>query len=361
MLSYIYIVVIFTCVFGFYHARKNKSKRKKTLIILLGMIFPFLNNAFYILGLTPNQLDIAPYFYFGTVLVLGYSMFRLDAIDILPQAKELFLENMDDALIVINNKQHYIYANNVAKKLYPVLLQAGGDEPLETLLPMLDNYAKNEIDLDMEFSINDESISYYRLTQKLISYKAKTVGRCLMLHDITNDTNRMSQLKKQAEYDGLTQVYNRVTFDELAKESMLLAVTEQQNCCLFMIDIDFFKKINDTYGHPFGDLILKNTITTIKNVLRRNDLLGRLGGEEFGVFMTNMTEAAAFSLAEKLRIAVSESGVAHNDIPVYVTISIGVALFDPAQPFESLLECADTALYQAKSNGRNRVEIWREL
>ena len=360
MISYTYLVVVLMCIFGIYHGYKNKSKRKKTVIILLGMLFPFLYNAFYVLGLTPDRLDIAPYFYFGTVLVLGYSILRLDAIDILPQAKEIFLDDMDDALIVVNNRQQYIYANIVAKKIYPVLLQAGGDEPLETLLPMLDINVKNETDLEMEFNVPGEAVLCYRMTKKLISHKARTVGHCIMLHDITNDKNRMQQLKEQAEYDGLTQVYNHVTFYELAKETMTLAAAEQQNCCFFMIDIDFFKSINDTYGHHFGDLILKNTIAAIKKVLRGSDLLGRLGGEEFGVLTIHMTESAAFTLAEKIRVAVSDSGVANNDETVFVTVSIGVALFDSSQPFDTLMEHADMALYQAKNNGRNRVEIWKQ-
>jgi len=360
MLSYIYLVIVFACVFGFYHGYKNKSKRKKTIIILLGMLFPFLYNAFYVLGFTPDRLDIAPYFYFGTVLVLGYSIFRLDAIDILPQAKELFLENMDDALIVINNRQQYIYANNIAKNLYPVLLQASGDEPLDTLLPVLDACLKNEADLEVEFTVPNGGVRHYRLTKKHISHRARTVGHCIMFHDITSDKNRMRQLKEQAEYDGLTQIYNHVTFNELAKESMILAATEQQNCCLYMLDIDFFKKINDTYGHQFGDLILKNTTATIRKVLRSSDLLGRLGGEEFGVLTTHMTESAALMLAEKIRVAIRDSGVAYKDETVYVTVSIGMALFDSSQPFDTLMERADMALYQAKSNGRNRVEIGKE-
>ena len=360
MLSYVYLVIVFACIFGFYHGHKNKSKRKKTVIILLGMLSPFLYNAFYVLGLTPDRLDIAPYFYFGTVLVLGYSIFRLDAIDILPQAKELFLENMDDALIVINNRQQYIYANNVAKNLYPVLLQASGDEPLDTLLPVLDACLKNETDLEIEFNVPNGAVLHYRLTKKHISHKTKTVGHCIMLHDITNDKNRMQQLKIQAEYDGLTQIYNHITFKNLAKESMILAATEQQNSCLFMLDIDFFKKVNDTYGHSFGDLIIKNTCATIKAVLRHDDFFGRLGGEEFGVFMTNVTEHAALALAEKFKVAMRNSGVAYKDKTVYVTISIGVALIDSSQPFETLIERADMALYQAKRNGRNRVEIWKE-
>ena len=359
MISYIYSVIIFACIFGIYHGYKNKSKRKKTIIILLGMLFPFLYNAFYVLGFTPDRLDIAPYFYFGTVLVLGYSIFRLDAIDILPQAKELFLKNMDDALIVINSKQQYIYANNIAKNLYPVLLHACEDVPINTLLPVLDTSLKNKTDREIEFNTPNGAVLYYRLTQKHISRKDKTVGYCIMLHDITNDKNRMRQLKKQAEYDGLTQIYNHVTFYELAKESMFLAAGEQQHCCLYMLDIDFFKKINDTYGHPFGDLILKNTVATIKNVLRSSDMLGRLGGEEFGIFTTHMTELSALALAEKIRTAISDSGVAYKDETVHVTASIGMVLFDSSQQFDTLIEHADMALYQAKSKGRNRVEIWK--
>jgi len=323
------------------------------------MFIPVMFNIVYVIGLTPYGLDFQPYGFPFTLMILSYSIFRLDALDILPQAKELFLENMDDALIVIDRKRWYIYSNNAAKKLFPVLNNANDEEPLATLLPVLDESMRIEAGHEVEFPGENGSDLYYYFTQKHISHKTKTVGYCLILRDITEDKNKIEKLQAEAEYDGLTKIYNHNTFNELAKGSMQIAGAEHVNSCVFYIDLDHFKNINDTYGHLCGDIVLQKVTDIIKKILRRSDLFGRLGGDEFGIFFMNITEEAALGLAEKIRESVSETSIIYQGITIKTTISVGVALSDNQSPqfYEKLLEKADLALYKAKKRGRNRVEI----
>ncbi len=122
-----------------------------------------------------------------------------------------------------------------------------------------------------------------------------------------------------------------------------------------MVDIDHFKAINDTHGHSCGDAVLRAVATTLRHALRPSDALVRLGGEEFLVICRQeASQAAAEGLGERLRQAVQH--LQSDDLPP-VTISIGVALRTPGEGWEAQLERADTALYRAKRNGRNRVEL----
>jgi len=360
LLSYSYILYVTIFIVAVKFGLGNPVRRKNTTIILLAMIIPVIFNIVYVLGWTPYGLDFQPYAFPFTLMILSYSIFRLDALDILPQAKELFLENMDDALIVIDRKRWYIYSNNAAKKLFPVLQNADEEVPLANLLPAVDESMKIEAGHEIELPGEDGRDLYYYFTQKHIAHKTKTVGYCLMLHDITEDKNKIEKLQADAEYDGLTKIYNHNTFNELAKGSMQIAGAEHVNSCVFYIDLDHFKDINDTYGHLCGDMVLQKVTETIKKILRRSDLFGRLGGDEFGIFFMNITEDAALGLAEKIRESVSEVSTIYQGITIKTTISVGVALSEKQSPqfYEKLLENADLALYKAKRRGRNRVEVW---
>ena len=129
---------------------------------------------------------------------------------------------------------------------------------------------------------------------------------------------------------------------------------------VLIFDIDHFKSINDRFGHPAGDEILKLFATIVINSLRITDLSGRIGGEEFAALLTCSLDEAVV-VAERVREAFANSGIAVEDGPVDTTVSIGVAGGPAGTEFEVLLAAADAALYQAKRGGRNRVEAAEEL
>ena len=124
-----------------------------------------------------------------------------------------------------------------------------------------------------------------------------------------------------------------------------------------MLDIDHFKKVNDTRGHACGDAALHGLASTLEHNLRRHDLIGRLGGEEFAVFLPDTALGQAMQLAERLRMQVAITAMAApgEPEPIRITISIGLAMLSGQESLESLLARADDALYQAKREGRNRV------
>jgi diguanylate cyclase (GGDEF)-like protein len=167
-----------------------------------------------------------------------------------------------------------------------------------------------------------------------------------------------SQVRRMATVDGHTGLYNRSHFFTEAHEQLRIARRYQQSIAAVMIDIDHFKRINDTYGHPVGDEVIRVVADRLRDAVRDTDLLGRYGGEEFAL-LTTQTAASAVDLAERLREVVSGDPVSTTVGPLPVTISVGLAQLAGDQDLRQLLARADRALYQAKQTGRDRVCIAR--
>ncbi len=161
-----------------------------------------------------------------------------------------------------------------------------------------------------------------------------------------------------ATRDGLTHAYNRRYFQERLSSEWAWAVRHAKTCALLMLDVDHFKSVNDTYGHPAGDTVLRGIVEVLVQTLRREDLIARVGGEEFAVLCRATDLSAAAGLAERLRRRVEESAFSHRGTTIQVTVSIGVGVSsEPGVHSPSLLiEHADENLYRAKRGGRNRVE-----
>jgi diguanylate cyclase (GGDEF)-like protein len=169
-------------------------------------------------------------------------------------------------------------------------------------------------------------------------------------------------LRALAMIDSLTGVFNRRAFMERAEKEYAIARRNKTALALLMIDIDFFKRINDQYGHPTGDDVLVDVAQILETRLRKQDTLGRYGGEEFCILLPATDEAGARIVAETLRKAVAETPLATERGSIAATISIGVTACPEScserdQGFYKLLDDADAALYQAKHEGRNRVII----
>ena len=166
--------------------------------------------------------------------------------------------------------------------------------------------------------------------------------------------------KTAASMDPLTGMFNRRGFSEATARVIEREANAGRPVTVLIFDIDHFKSINDRFGHPAGDEILKLFSTIVINTLRISDLSGRIGGEEFAALLPCSLEEGVLA-AERVREAFEASGIAVDEGPVDTTVSIGVAGGPAGTELEVLLAAADTALYQAKRSGRNRVEAAEEL
>ncbi|MCD8025300.1 MAG: GGDEF domain-containing protein, partial [Candidatus Gastranaerophilales bacterium] len=180
-----------------------------------------------------------------------------------------------------------------------------------------------------------------------------------------NKAKEYMKILENATLDALTGLNNRHMFFQRLNETISNAKRQKTNLCCIMTDIDFFKSVNDTYGHAVGDLVLKTVAKTIKKELREYDIASRFGGEEFTILLPDTPLDEAEKVAERLRTRIEKKKINIEEFnteekkEISVTISIGVALYDEKNMKEpaNLYEKADKGLYIAKESGRNRVVV----
>lgn len=171
--------------------------------------------------------------------------------------------------------------------------------------------------------------------------------------DLQKSVNELHQLSM---IDVLTNIYNRRYFFEIAKNLTSIATREQKPLSLLMIDIDYFKKINDNYGHQAGDFVLVNLVKEIEKSMRTSDVFARIGGEEFSILLDDTSIDGAKIIAEKIRHNVENKTFNFNNMTISITISIGMSELSRENTLiEDLYKKADKQLYLAKKTGRNKV------
>jgi len=164
---------------------------------------------------------------------------------------------------------------------------------------------------------------------------------------------------RDAAIDGLTGVANRKSFDSAIRRMAGDAMNSGDDLALLMIDIDDFKRVNDTWGHPVGDSVIRHLAKTVQQTVRGEDHVARYGGEEFVVILPRTCGRAAVAVAENIRKSLARDPVVLVLTPhmTPITVSIGVACYEPGDSLASWIGRTDAALYQAKREGRNRVEL----
>ena len=179
-------------------------------------------------------------------------------------------------------------------------------------------------------------------------------GLFLIVQDVTELATYEQKLVEMNTVDALTGIYNRRFLESRLKEECERHQRYNRVLSVLMIDIDFFKKVNDTYGHQAGDLVLKNVAAKVGSSIRKTDILARYGGEEFCCLLPETDGAAAEIVAENLRGHIEGMESVFHHTPIKVTISLGISSFAAEDSPEQFLKRADEALYLAKRSGRNR-------
>ncbi len=172
----------------------------------------------------------------------------------------------------------------------------------------------------------------------------------------------LSEARNEARTDKLTGLYNRRMFDELLKHYIDLMENEKKDCSIIMLDIDFFKRFNDSYGHPVGDKLLKAVSQEVMEKVSSKGLICRYGGEEFIVICPDIVIDKALEVAECIRYGIrDEVEFTVKSNPVSVTVSLGVSQIRPGDSKTSLIERVDAAMYRAKNSGRDNTKTDRDL
>lgn len=229
--------------------------------------------------------------------------------------------------------------------------------PELTSIPILMVTAETEVkDVVKTFELGANDYISKPFVPSILTARFKNMLHIKKLQDLLKEQTRM--LEQMAATDPLTNLANIRTFKHSLKDEFERAQRYEHDLSILMVDLDFFKKINDTYGHPCGDSVLKQSAGIMLDIMRKVDIVARYGGEEFAVVMPYTDLAGAVKAAERLRAAIEANHFDGLPEAGSATVSIGVASLseDDETEMDGLVKMADEALYAAKQNGRNRVE-----
>ncbi len=258
-----------------------------------------------------------------------------------PEAKEIIIGRAGDADLILNDE-------SVSR--FHAKLELDMSESGVVFLKLKDLNSTNGTFL------NGEKISVCKVGDGDKIYFGDILTRFDLLDPFDADfQKKLAERAASARYDPLTGMLSKRFFLEEMPGLVSYYANKELHLTMLMADIDYFKKINDTFGHQSGDITLKIVTEQIRSVIREEDPLVRYGGEEIAILLKSGPEQARH-IAERIRIAVTEGPYSDIDSKLKVTVSIGGALLKKSDTLETLLERADKALYQAKENGRNRVE-----
>ena len=193
-------------------------------------------------------------------------------------------------------------------------------------------------------------------SESLLRVLNNTLERASLRKDVEKAHAKMAEM---STVDELTKLYNRRYFIDALDGEFERANRYEMDMALIMLDLDYFKKVNDTYGHPAGDMVLSDVGGILKKHIRRSDLACRYGGEEFAVILPNVSKESIYSAYERFREMVSKQTFKSESKLFHITVSVGIAFSNDAESANDLLAHADQALYQAKESGRNRVVIFK--
>lgn len=275
--------------------------------------------------------------------------------------------------IVVLKKENTVLANSCTEALFGYQIKEIINKPIESLFCIEDrekitNNQIKQIQEDIETIVFEAKIKTKNGKEKYTEIRSTKIdfqGEIILLYfflDITNRKILENKLIEFATKDTLTNCYNRRYFTEELKNELIKSRRINYDLSVIMMDIDYFKRINDTYGHDIGDIALKKFVDLINQEIRSIDILGRLGGEEFAVFLPNCSEKNAFDCSERIRLKLEKNIIQVDSLNegINFTVSFGIATAKEKDNVESLLKKVDKALYLAKKEGRNKSIIFKD-
>ncbi len=358
--------------------------RSQAGAFLVGTSIPWLISILNQFHFSPlRDLDLTPVAFAISGLVFYYAIFHLGMFDLLPVARSLLVEHMNDGLIVADASLRILDMNPAAEKLlYLNARDVIGKHGLE-VFPEWRDLAVRLKDLTREFrgEVPSQRLDgvYFDISITPLKNRSDSSGFLILFRDISerwnaeqklrqtnqelrvrlDDIQRLQKkLRKQATRDPLTDLYNRRYLEDALEQELARAERQGYPVSIIMMDADKFKRINDRYGHKAGDRALQSLAKLIKRCTRRSDIPCRYGGEEFVIVLPNTTLEVAFERGEQIRADFLAEELFGPGTAGQTSLSIGLAYY-PAHGLrgEDVLDAADQAMYRAKSRGGNCVLV----
>lgn len=356
------MLVISTVFFTQMLIRSTAPFRRQAILLFISATIPWIGMAWYLSGKTPYNLDFSPIFMSISALLFTLGLFEFKLLDVVPLAHDNIFKVMSDGVLVMDVGNRIVDFNPALPMIVPQVQKTIiGISALEVLKPYpeLVNHIQDNSPEAIEVQFNGEKGTHYYQSKisPVLDRQKRIVGKILTLHDITEMKHLLQQLQNLATVDGLTGIYNRRYFTELANRELLRVERYGGDLSLIMLDLDHFKVVNDTHGHAAGDAVLISVAKLCYGTIRKTDIFSRHGGEEFVILLPETNFQAAMLLAERLRQAVEHISIKYKELSLSITASFGVvSINSPINiSLDDLLFYADKSVYLAKEKGRNCV------
>lgn len=367
-------IFTFSCLFaGFVlilaHWKETaKTYRPQLIALMCGQLVPMITAFVYLVGLTPPGVDPVPMVRWLATLFYLWAISSSRLFTIMPIAKDEIFNSINDGVMVLDDSNRLIEFNTACKTMFPPLDKSMFGNDLEKVWQDLSGTSipfkleATELHQEIEVPTAENSKRIYQVRTSLLQNSKNHQGLLIIFTDITEVKRLQLQLEHQAYYDELTQIYNRRAFFQKSEQDFAEAMMKNVEFTVILMDIDYFKKVNDTFGHHVGDQLLIHVAKACQSHLQERDFFARYGGEEFVFALNGRTAKEGEELANKIRSCIEAHPLKWNEGEIPVTISMGVAeaTNESGTTLYQLLNQADKALYLAKENGRNRVQVYLE-
>lgn len=340
-----------------------KAYRLQLIALLFGQLIPMLTAFLYLIGATSPGIDPVPMVFWLSSLLYLWAISSSRLFTLMPIAKDTIFNSINDGVLVLDESHRLVEFNQASKRTFPALDNSMYGKGYFHVWPVLSGNAafpelKDTAEVqELKLAAGDAERIFQVRTAPLHQAK-NSKGMLVIFSDITELKSLQAQLEHQAFYDELTQVYNRRAFMQQSERDFAEARKADVPFSVILMDIDFFKRVNDHYGHHIGDQVLVHVAKICKAHLKEGQIFARYGGEEFVLAMKG-SAAAAETTADNLRTTLQQQPLAIGEGEISVTLSLGVAeAATDEETLYQLLNKADQALYSAKQQGRNRVEVY---
>jgi diguanylate cyclase (GGDEF)-like protein len=279
-------------------------------------------------------------------------------IEVIKLAAVIAMEHINQGFVLVDTDNNYLSSNPAAGKMLPGITELKKGKSISSVKDWPVELKINEFN-SVEFTITGDKTRYFKASVSPVFIENNIfIAKIVLFSDITDNVNFLKELETAAYIDALTGIYNRKHFMELANVDIKRASRLNHFIYTAMLDFDFFKNINDTYGHGAGDMVLKMSADIVRQTIRFYDLFGRYGGEEFVFLFTVMDEEEVSSMTERIRKNIEKNIINYEGNEIKITCSIGLAKFHETDTLETAIKKADEALYDAKKSGRNQIKIY---
>ena len=309
---------------------------------------------------SPWGLDLAPVAMSISAALAYFAVIRLEFFDMVPLAHSLVFTNMRDAVLVTDIEFRLVDMNPAALQLLPELSARDRGCNLSQRLGSLPALRQVFEELDRLHQVNlavQGKMRTFEVRVLALRRNEQQQGWSFLWADVTAQLQLMRELRRYAETDELTGLANRRALFAAMEQETAQARRKGDGFGLILIDVDYFKQINDRFGHSAGDRVLKAVALSIEQCLRQGDIFSRFGGDEFAILLPGTGRKGAVEVAERICAKIAGDAIEVEGTSVPVTVSVGASSYNPERAADraQLIREADEALYRAKALGRNRV------